>query len=305
MNNIEHTDNSFSEAIESNNNILHTPSKIFRIKTLCNSATTKPFNSLNNAIILTPSNSNDKSLNENQAIEKKLIEKSEKTSHLFEKPSIDKQFLEKSVIEKPVKKTLVTKKKSHFFENDVFNSESPRSIDSKNKALPPIDKNSNSEKGSSVMSMKLEPLKLDDNKLYTFDDKMVRSTQNSPLKKKIVISPCASTKSKEKRGSLQHENIILDKETLRDLNRFTDKNFIKSIKASFRKLEIIEKINEDTLLKERVFKGYNRNPSSGDMLNGEDGGMDKGKEFKLPFISPCGSPMKRNSMMKNYKIVKN
>ena len=75
---------------------------------------------------------------------------------------------------------------------------------------------------------------------------VVISPKNNPNNNSMSLN---TSNNKDKPFSMQEskklENIKLDKETLRDLNRYTDKNFLKSIKASLRKLEIIEKISED------------------------------------------------------------
>lgn len=123
------------------------------------------------------------------------------------------------------------------------------------------------------------------------------------IKKKIAgVSPPSKKSSETKKM----ENIKLDKETLRDLNRFTDKNFIKSIKASFRKLEIIEKINEDNFKNEKsnTFTEktiVKRNLSTNISISDRNLLCETSK---LPLISPDYSPRKRNLTFKNSKIPK-
>lgn len=116
-------------------------------------------------------------------------------------------------------------------------------------------------------------------------------------------SPNNKEKDKDKRFSMQEskklENIRLDKETLRDLNRYTDKNFIKSIKASLRKLEIIEKISEDNFREtDRVQMTMSQSPNKRHSTNDSRARL-------LPLITPDHSPKKPVIIMKNSRLPKN
>lgn len=145
--------------------------------------------------------------------------------------------------------------KSHENSPPLTIKESP-----KNQISPSFKKKSKFC-GEPDLGLILSPLELEKHKNPKIptpkNDQMKKSAETflkekPKVKKNVAISPMCNSSNmsmKEKRFSVEEskrtENIRLDKETLRDLNRYTDKNFIKSIQASFRKLEIIEKINED------------------------------------------------------------
>ena len=162
------------------------------------------------------------------------------------------------------------------------------------------------------------------------NDQMKKSVElfanEKPKVKKIVaISPIcnssnasmlASLKEKEKRFSVEEskrtENIRLDKETLRDLNRYTDKNFIKSIQASFRKLEIIEKINEDNFnnVGEKLnltvcSQSPRKRHSTKDETNFLTPDNNSSSKKFLPLISPDHSPKKSSKVARNAHLPKN
>ena len=199
--------------------------------------------------------------------------------------------------------------------------------------LSPSSKKKSKFSGEPDLGWFLNPIeeeKLKNPKIPTpKNDQMKKSAEMSPnektkVKKSVAISPiCNSSnvsmftsfKEKEKRFSVEEskrtENIRLDKETLRDLNRFTDKNFIKSIKASFRKLEIIEKINEDnfknvgerlnlTVCSQSPKKRHSTNDDTKitSFLTPDN---NSSKKF-LPLISPDHSPKK---MARNAHLPKN
>lgn len=154
----------------------------------------------------------------------------------------------------------------------------------KNNTRHSLSKNSNFINGS------LSPIKkpkLSNNNLQNIINKEIN---NNPIKiidlneiesnNKIKIkdketysvkSPSSLTKNKSNFAEISPRNnnnkklgnIKLDKETLRELNHYTDRNFIKSIKASFRKLEIIEKINyENFSNSQNIFERENKNKNN-------------------------------------------
>lgn len=127
---------------------------------------------------------------------------------------------------------------------------------------------------------------------------------NSMLPASFNASPHKDPSPKDKPFSpletKKLENIRLDKETLRDLNRYTDKNFIKSIKASLRKLEIIEKISEENFRDTDKFaKTLSHSPKKKRNSTNDQ----RGVRF-LPLISPDVSPKKLN-FTRNSRLPKN
>lgn len=226
-----------------------------------------------------------------------------------------------------------SKSDSKSQENSLLNiKESPKN------QLSPAFKKKSKFSGEPDLGFVLSPLELEKPKIPKIptpkNEQMKKSTaaemfpnEKPKVKKSVAISPMcnsnnvtmlASLKEKEKRFSVEEskrtENIRLDKETLRDLNRYTDKNFIKSIKASFRKLEIIEKINEDnfnnvadkvnlTVCSQSPRKRHSTNDEAkiSSFLTPDNSAS---KKF-LPLISPDHSPKKPVMMARNAHLPKN
>lgn len=142
---------------------------------------------------------------------------------------------------------------------------------------------------------------------------VVISPKNNPNNNSMSLN---TSNNKDKPFSMQEskklENIKLDKETLRDLNRYTDKNFLKSIKASLRKLEIIEKISEDNFRDTDKFPltfcsnspPKKRNSTNDQRKNSTYYTPDNKANKFLPIISPDNSP-KKSFFTKNARIPKN
>lgn len=265
------------------------PSKCFRIKN-----NIKPFNSLNTAMTQSQSfklqEKNDISMQNSSANTSGISGKKVFSPTNYSKYKI--KTLANEDNEGPVISPLSQKSPK----NQNF---SPRNIDTKKiqekkEIIEVIDEAKQAEKS-----------------IKSNEKNNTNSNNNHSFKKKIVcISP------QHKKNSVPdpkvNENIKLDKETLRDLNRYTDKNFIKSIKASFRKLEIIEKINEDNFKHERtiekstfsispkknkrssMLEGFNPNSTTYENSLFHD-------NWKLPQIN---SPQKKN-LLKNNKTPKN
>lgn len=200
--------------------------KNFRIKN-----NTKPFNSLNTSLGISNS-----------------------LKHLHEKTDVPLSPPNKCIVKKnsgfsPNNSNSLKIKLKAVGNDDLEDYNSPKSQKTSNFHTSPANHNSdfkkNLEEKKEIENFELEEVKEIDEK---HNSKINYQIAHPNQKKIIYFSP----QNKKKKASLQKDNIKLDKETLRELNHYTDKNFIKSIKASFRKLEIIEKINEDNFKHEKT-----------------------------------------------------